>query len=178
MLASKLIELRKFQTERETLLARIAERDSRIRELENAAQTAEGLDAVRTRANELEAELQRARAELSTIPRLEAELAALRSAQRRLESTVTERDRRIAELESEIGESLAWAPPPADDLKRIRGIGPKFEKALNGLGVRSFSQIAAWTEADVAEFAEKLKVHPTRIERDGWVEMARSLAGE
>ena len=39
----------------------------------------------------------------------------------------------------------------------------------------SFAQIAAWTEADVAEMDEKLSFKG-RIEREGWIEQAKNLA--
>lgn len=176
VLASKLIELRKFQTEREALLARITERDNRIRELEGTSASSSELDELRARLSELETLLSAERETASRVPHLEAELAAMRSATRRFEATLAERERRIAALEAEIGESLAWSPPPADDLKKIKGIGPKFEHALNERGIRSYAQIAAWTEQDVLEVAHSLKVHPSRIARDGWIETARELA--
>lgn len=177
VLASKLIELRKFQTERETLLARVAEREARIRELEGVSKNGRDKE-LEDRIAVLEVDLQVAKEQAARAPRLEAELAALRATQRRLEGTLAERDKRVAELEQEISESLAWTPPPADDLKKIRGIGPKFEQSLHGMGVRTFAQIASWSAADVAEMAAKLKVHASRIEREGWVEAAKALAGQ
>ncbi len=63
----------------------------------------------------------------------------------------------------------------ADDLKQLSGVGPALEKKLNAAGVTSFAQIAAWTEADVAEFDEKLSFKG-RIEREGWVDQAKKLA--
>lgn len=62
-----------------------------------------------------------------------------------------------------------------DDLKQLSGVGPVLEKKLHEAGVTSFAQIAAWTEADIAEFDEKLSFHG-RIEREGWVEQAKQLA--
>ena len=35
----------------------------------------------------------------------------------------------------------------ADDLKKIKGVGPKLEKMLNGMGFYHFDQIAAWGPA-------------------------------
>lgn len=64
----------------------------------------------------------------------------------------------------------------ADDLKKLSGVGPALEKKLIAGGVTSFAQIAAWTEADIAEFDEKLSFKG-RIEREGWVEQAKDLAG-
>ena len=63
----------------------------------------------------------------------------------------------------------------ADDLKKLSGVGPALEKKLLEAGVTTFAQIAAWTEADIAEFDEKLSFKG-RIEREGWVEQAKELA--
>jgi large subunit ribosomal protein L21 len=63
----------------------------------------------------------------------------------------------------------------ADDLKKLSGVGPALEKKLHAAGVTTYAQIAAWTEADIAEFDEKLNFKG-RIEREGWVEQARALA--
>jgi large subunit ribosomal protein L21 len=62
-----------------------------------------------------------------------------------------------------------------DDLKKLSGVGPALEKKLIAAGVTTFAQIAAWTEADIAEFDEKLSFKG-RIEREGWVEQAKKLA--
>ena len=67
------------------------------------------------------------------------------------------------------------APAGGDDLKRLSGVGPALEKKLLTAGVTTFAQIAAWTEADIAEFDEKLSFKG-RIEREGWVEQAKELA--
>lgn len=63
----------------------------------------------------------------------------------------------------------------ADDLKKLSGVGPALEKKLIEAGITSFAQIAAWSEADIAEFDEKLSFKG-RIEREGWVEQAKELA--
>ena len=63
----------------------------------------------------------------------------------------------------------------ADDLKRIKGVGPKLEGVLNGLGVFHYDQIAKWTPAEVAWVDEYLKFKG-RIERDGWIDQATTLA--
>lgn len=63
----------------------------------------------------------------------------------------------------------------ADDLRRIKGIGPKIERLLHELGIFHFDQIAAWT-ADNKEWVDGyLKFHG-RIDRERWVEQARKLA--
>ena len=73
---------------------------------------------------------------------------------------------------------LALAAPmggKADDLKRIRGIGPANEKKLHGLGVYHFSQIAAWS-AENAKWAGSFMAFPGRIEREEWIAQAKVLA--
>ena len=67
------------------------------------------------------------------------------------------------------------AAAAADDLKELSGVGPALEKKLHAAGITTFAQIAAWTEADIAEFDEKLSFKG-RIEREGWVDQAKALA--
>ena len=62
----------------------------------------------------------------------------------------------------------------ADDLKRISGIGPKLEQVLNGMGIRTYAQIAAWTVDDLAKVDDQLKLGG-RISRDDWVGQANGL---
>ncbi|MEV8465294.1 NADH-quinone oxidoreductase subunit NuoE [Fluviibacterium sp. DFM31] len=63
----------------------------------------------------------------------------------------------------------------ADDLKKIKGIGPKLEEALNEIGVYHFDQIAGWTEAEVAWVDENLIAFKGRVSRDDWVAQAKEL---
>jgi len=63
-----------------------------------------------------------------------------------------------------------------DDLKKIKGIGPKFEGDLNAKGVYYFRQIAAWTKKDIKMVDEIIDSFPGRIERDEWVKQAKELA--
>jgi large subunit ribosomal protein L21 len=67
------------------------------------------------------------------------------------------------------------ADAAGDDLKQLSGVGPALEKKLHEAGVTTFAQIAAWTEADIADMDEKLSFKG-RIEREGWVEQAKELA--
>jgi NADH-quinone oxidoreductase subunit E len=62
----------------------------------------------------------------------------------------------------------------ADDLKRISGIGPKLEQVLNGMGIRTYAQIAAWTADDLAKVDDQLKLGG-RISRDDWLGQANVL---
>ncbi|MGV6804923.1 MAG: NADH-quinone oxidoreductase subunit NuoE [Ruegeria sp.] len=62
-----------------------------------------------------------------------------------------------------------------DDLKLLKGVGPKLEQTLNELGFYHFDQVAAWTPENVAWVDARLKFKG-RIERDGWIEQAAKLA--
>ncbi len=64
----------------------------------------------------------------------------------------------------------------ADNLKEIKGVGPKLEELLHSLGVYHFDQIAGWGPAEVAWMDENLKGFRGRVSRDGWVEQAKILA--
>jgi predicted flap endonuclease-1-like 5' DNA nuclease len=80
-----------------------------------------------------------------------------------------------------VGEAVAAAARPVhetvpgDDLKRIKGIGPKLEKLLNSLGVTSYSQIAAWDDDEIERIDAQLGVFAGRIRRDDWPTQARYL---
>jgi predicted flap endonuclease-1-like 5' DNA nuclease len=71
------------------------------------------------------------------------------------------------------------APLPsgeADDLLRIKGLGPKLVTLLATLGATRFDQIAAWSEADIERIDAQLGTFTGRIRRDNWVEQAKFLA--
>ena len=60
-----------------------------------------------------------------------------------------------------------------DDLKQIKGIGPKFEGDLNSKGIYYFKQIGAWKAADVKMVEGVIDSIPGRIKRDEWVNRPR-----
>ncbi|MGR3513258.1 MAG: hypothetical protein ACU0GG_10865 [Paracoccaceae bacterium] len=64
----------------------------------------------------------------------------------------------------------------ADNLKEIKGIGPKLEKLCNRLGFWHFDQVAAWTSDEVAWVDANLEGFKGRVTRDKWVEQAGILA--
>ena len=86
-----------------------------------------------------------------------------------------------AEAGAAVPPTTAPAPAPtpsgeADDLKKIKGVGPKLVNMLKEQGVTTYAQIAAWSDADVARIDETLGRFKGRIERDQWVEQAKLLA--
>ena len=63
-----------------------------------------------------------------------------------------------------------------DDLKLIKGVGPKLEALLHSLGFYHFDQLANWTAAEIAWVDENLEGFKGRVTRDDWVQQARDLA--
>lgn len=63
-----------------------------------------------------------------------------------------------------------------DDLKRIKGVGPKLEQLLHTLGIYHFDQIAAWGASEVAWMDDNLQGFRGRVTRDDWVAQAGLLA--
>ena len=70
--------------------------------------------------------------------------------------------------------------PPAvgepDNLRLIKGVGPKLNTLLNNLGVTRFDQIAEWKEAEIIEVDQYLDTFSGRITRDAWIDQAKFLA--
>ncbi len=64
----------------------------------------------------------------------------------------------------------------ADDLLQLKGVGPKLNGVLVGLGITRFDQVAAWTADDVAKVDAHLGSFKGRIVRESWVEQAGLLA--
>ena len=62
-----------------------------------------------------------------------------------------------------------------DDLKVIRGVGPKMESILNQLGITAWEQLAAFSKADIELVTEGLETFPDRLERGEWVAQAKEL---
>ena len=85
------------------------------------------------------------------------------------------------EIEEDIPEAVGTkpalfteAPSEKDDLKKITGVGPKLEEAMNKLGVYQFAQIASWTNDEIMWIDDSLSVKG-RIERDDWVGQVSEL---
>ncbi len=64
----------------------------------------------------------------------------------------------------------------ADNLKEIKGVGPKLEALLNSMGFYHFDQIAGWSAEEVAWVNANLEGFSGRVSRDNWVEQAKVLA--
>ena len=62
----------------------------------------------------------------------------------------------------------------ADDLKQIKGVGPKLEIALNEGGIYHLDQIAGLRKKEVEWLNETFDLRG-RIEREGWIAQAKAL---
>ncbi len=93
---------------------------------------------------------------------------------------VSAQDEVEAALDAAPPQSATQAPSPetggTDDLSRIKGVGPKLIARLGELGITRFAQIAAWSDADLAQIDSRLGAFSGRPARDSWVEQARFLA--
>ena len=67
------------------------------------------------------------------------------------------------------------AAEEGDDLRRIKGVGPKLVALLHSLGVTRYAQIAAWSTEDLARIDAQLGAFQGRPQRDNWIEQARLL---
>jgi len=182
------LELRKLGSERHTLRARLRREADRLRELESALRAEKELRAqaseenfaavlgLRSRLVEVEAErdaeVARGRAELeqarTQLERIGAELEQARSELEQARSLTVEGGAAGTA-------ATARASKVPQGLRRIRGIGPAYQRVLEQAGVTRVQQLASWTEADVLAFADKLKIRPDRISKDDWIGQAKAL---
>jgi predicted flap endonuclease-1-like 5' DNA nuclease len=182
---------RALQIDRLRLNVRL--RDDRIRELERALQAQSRREQeLERRAADESARADALQAQLNGTD-LEHDASALESDRASAQRELAQERERAAERERALEQALATqreradglerqlnelrARDSADDLKRIPGVGPRFQRALAALGVTSFAQIAQWTPDDVLRIAGELNVSPRRIERDGWISRSRELCG-
>ena len=64
---------------------------------------------------------------------------------------------------------------PPDDLRVMKGVGPKMAAQLNEFGITRFDQLAGLTETEVALLDRRMGAFEGRIARDRVVEQARYL---
>jgi small subunit ribosomal protein S2 len=79
-----------------------------------------------------------------------------------------------ADVKTEHFELLSAPRGAPDDLAKLHGVGPQVVKKLNDAGVFHYWQIAALTPDETKKLDQDLKLGG-RIERDGWIEQAKSL---
>lgn len=114
---------------------------------------------------------------LGKLATLEERLGVLES---RLETLASKLEGALAADAPRSGDAAPTAAAPAaggDDLTLLRGVGPKYQKALARAGVRTFAAVAAWTGEDIDRYAALLGTTSARIRKADWVGQARKLAG-
>jgi predicted flap endonuclease-1-like 5' DNA nuclease len=117
-------------------------------------------------------------ARIAELEGVKSQLAAREFSIKELEFAVLAKETKVRDLEKEMQSLRAPGEGPGDDLQLIRGIGRGFERELKRIGVRTFEQVAAWTQADIEEIAPQIKAQPERIRRDGWVQHASELIAQ
>lgn len=171
----------------------IAALQARLRNAEHDARELRAeLDAATTARTALEGERQAlqkeiaalqegaaAQADDATVEALQGELAACREALAGV-AAIPPSDAPqappVASARQQAGSrpAVAEAGAEADDLQRIKGIGPKIAGILHDLGINRFAQIADWSPANVAWVNDHLKFKG-RVEREAWIAQAREL---
>jgi len=117
----------------------------------------------------------KAPAKKAAAPKTEAKAAAPKAAAEKKAPAKKAPAKAAAKPEADERGRLAKAVDKADDLKKISGVGPAFEKKLNASGIFHFWQIAKLKKAQVADLEEELNMSG-RIERDEWIKQAKELA--
>lgn len=152
-----------------------------------AACTAKGKELA-IRVDELERSLTAARMRSEELEAKAASTAAVASPAKAASATSNDTVASVAApVMASVAPSVETAPskPKAlkaarggkpDDLKLVKGIGPKLEMLCNKLGFYHFDQIANWTAAEIAWVDENLEGFKGRVTRDEWVVQARDLA--
>ncbi len=123
------------------------------------------------------------KAESTPLPQLAPDVDALKTIIRKKASDISPKVVELPVAEAQLPVTVKEPAQPAkietaktpDDLKRISGVGPKLEQVLNGMGIRTYAQIAAWTLEDIARVDDQLQFGG-RIGRDDWVGQASALA--
>ena len=79
-------------------------------------------------------------------------------------------------LQADVHEQLPGAVGDPDDLKRLKGVGPKLATTLNQMGIMRYDQIAKLAPSQVEAIDAQLGAFKGRFERDRIVEQADYLA--
>ncbi len=78
-----------------------------------------------------------------------------------------------APVEAERPETPPFKAAEPDDLTAIKGIGPKYARALNEIGITTFAQLA---QEDPESLAAKLGVAESVIRRQDWIGQAARMS--
>ncbi|GAB5548083.1 MAG: hypothetical protein SangKO_078430 [Sandaracinaceae bacterium] len=152
-------ELREALAERGSMTARVERLESLFEELAEELRHDRSGDLV----DELRAQLDDMRA---LVLKTGDDEKALRE---RIEA----QGRQLTEIRDSIAPPAAGPPPDGDDLTRIKGVGPKYAKALYAIGVTRIAQVASWQDDDVHRAATQLGVKAGRVR--AWIRSAGAI---
>jgi len=79
-------------------------------------------------------------------------------------------------LRARVHEELPGASGPPDDLRQLKGVGPKFAEMLNQRGIIRFDQIAKLSPSQIETLDAAMGAFRGRFVRDRIVEQAQFLA--
>jgi predicted flap endonuclease-1-like 5' DNA nuclease len=169
-------ELRRVVTERNALRTRLLRAETKAREVSSAFRTeaqlrSEFVDTHAASSASLRARVAELEADLIGLPELELKLVDL-------EAKLGDRDEQIRDLQAQLARNDSKPPSERVGLRRIRGIGPAYERALLALGITTVSQVAQFTPEEIERIAPLIKARADRIVRDDWVGQARLLVDD
>ncbi len=106
--------------------------------------------------------------------KVEQEIKEIESSVKKSKNTLSEEEKsaRLSTIKHVLGEGSI---ENKDDLKKISGVGPKYESTLNGIGIYSFAQVSKMTPEAIKAVEEITNYFPGRIERDDWIGQAKKL---
>lgn len=88
------------------------------------------------------------------------------------ETSVLSAESAKSTLLAAIGEATA---SDKEDLKKIKGVGPKLESILNSIGIYTFAQVSKMTEREYELVDSLLTTFKGRGKRDDWAKQAKSF---
>jgi predicted flap endonuclease-1-like 5' DNA nuclease len=188
-LATHLRRISDLEAEHVALLQRLSQQDATMTAFANevrqanAARTAAQQDLLLKEQELLDvqqrlAETDGKRAELDHLRKRLVEVRAALRVRTDGGQVVAQRTNPADQLSLQIEQSKSVPKPERDDLKKIHGIGPVLERALNKMGTYTYIQIANWTPGEIDRVAQKLETGPDRIKRGHWIASAKKLHRE
>lgn len=172
-------ELRRVNADLSTVRGELTATQATLQTTRDARDRLDGeLEQARLTIEELQKYLQDHKAEIAT---LKAAAAASKKGKAKKSGTRTAKQQ--AQLEAvaaqrgtiNFGRIGTATADVADDLKKIKGIGPFIEAKLNALGIFTFAQISRFTDEDVEAVTKAIKFFPGRIKRDNWAAQSQKI---
>ncbi|MGB5377171.1 NrfD/PsrC family molybdoenzyme membrane anchor subunit [Muriicola sp.] len=110
---------------------------------------------------------------LYQMPAVQAGNKEVKVAKTPAKASVTD-EGKVSDLLSKLG-AFDPAKDKADDLKKIKGIGPKMETTLNQIGIYTFAQVSKMTNIEYDLLDDITGSFPGRAQRDDWARQAKKL---